>query len=74
MKKLKEFLSENWINILAFVFSGIPVACAFLYGIYKVGEMMYNDLDFGSVLFGVIITILVRAIVDQRAKDKKDLI
>ena len=74
MKKLKEFLSKNGINILAYLFIGVPVACALIYGIYKVGEIMNNNLDFGSVLFGVIITIVVVAIIEQRAKNKKDLI
>lgn len=70
MKKLKEFLSETGIRIIGYLLVVGIIACvgyfliAYIYGIYKIGEMMYNELHFGSVLFGVIITIVVRAYID----------
>jgi hypothetical protein len=71
MKKLKEFLSEIGLRILFYLLIGLIIAgvgyflIAYIYGIYKIGETMYNELHFGSVLFGVIITIVVRAFIDM---------
>jgi hypothetical protein len=64
MKKLKEFLSEIGLRILFYLFIGLIIA-----GVGYFGETMYNELHFGSVLFGVIITIVVGAFIDMRTKD-----